>query len=182
MDRSDAMALAEALPGAHAWHSGGNIWLVHLTNSKGNLVVFDEYQAVEYADWDAFNRGDIQRQVHLEPAERETADAGTDFDTDRISLPRYDEDLEGHVVEFARQHDVVISEEIEPRIVRAVMEYGMEDAGFQRILLLYLQHHAGSKTRRVMDDLLVSMTGRSIAHHLQAAYRRQKEGWENEGE
>jgi hypothetical protein len=68
MQHSTALSLADTLAditGAQpeVWHSGGGIWLVKWTNEDGNLVVFSDDLVCEYADEDAFRRGDYVGRV-----------------------------------------------------------------------------------------------------------------------
>jgi hypothetical protein len=64
MNEREAVSLAEAL-GGEAWHSGGGIWLVPLTNSEGSLVVFSDDLVCEYRDEEAFRDGDAIRTISL---------------------------------------------------------------------------------------------------------------------
>ena len=64
MNERQAVAVAEAL-GGEAWHSGGGIWLVRLTNAEGRLVVFSDDLICEYQDEDAFRNGEAIRTIAL---------------------------------------------------------------------------------------------------------------------
>jgi hypothetical protein len=66
MTEDKARKLAE-LVGGEAWPSGGNIWLVKLTNKQGMLVVFSEDMVAEYWDQEGFDQGLILRAVNLVP-------------------------------------------------------------------------------------------------------------------
>jgi hypothetical protein len=64
MNEKQATAVAEAL-GGEAWHSGGGIWLVRLTNPEGRLVVFSDDLVCEYKDEDAFRDGEALQTITL---------------------------------------------------------------------------------------------------------------------
>ena len=56
MNEADAKLLAKIFDG-EAWHSGGQIWLVRLTNSDGRLVVFSDELVSDYASESDFENG-----------------------------------------------------------------------------------------------------------------------------
>ena len=64
MNETQAVAVAQAL-GGEAWHSGGGIWLVRLTNPEGRLVVISDDLVGEYLDEDAFRDGAATRTIAL---------------------------------------------------------------------------------------------------------------------
>lgn len=64
MNEKQALAVAGAL-GGEAWHSGGGIWLVRLTNPEGRLVVISDDLVCEYRDEDAFRNGEAAQTISL---------------------------------------------------------------------------------------------------------------------
>ena len=56
MNEADAIKLAKIF-GGEAWHSGGQIWLVRLTNADGKLVVFSDELVSDYANEADFEKG-----------------------------------------------------------------------------------------------------------------------------
>jgi hypothetical protein len=66
MNEDKARKLAELLEG-EAWPSGGNIWLVRLTNTDGKLVVFSDDMVCQYDDIEMFRRGLPDQEINLLP-------------------------------------------------------------------------------------------------------------------
>jgi hypothetical protein len=65
MTEDKARKLAELLEG-EAWPSGGNIWLVSLTNTEGHYVVFSDDMVVEYKNEQYFRDGVPWEEVNIQ--------------------------------------------------------------------------------------------------------------------